>query len=478
MNTSGADETGRDHLSKTIGLGFLMAMVFAALAHGAVEPWSVFVFEAIVVILLLLWSVKVIFDRRLKLNIPGTAWPIVALIVIGLVQSIAFSDSTGRWLSLSKNVGSTRAAETVLIFLLVSYLIASNFFTTRERLAMLGHFVVIYGMAMALFGLVQHFAWNGRFYWLRPTEVTSPFGPFANHNHFAGYMEMLIPVPIALIVTRAVRAELRVLYGFAAMMMGVAAVLSLSRGGIISIAASIMFLALMSVRLPKQQLEAAKKRRLPRFASQAAVVIAIVVLISAGIFWIGADPVINRVTQGELVGSNVQKESFFSSRGWVWRDTFTMIRANPILGVGLGAYETAFSIYTRSDGSLRVPQAHNDYLQVVADCGIVGGLIALWFIISIFRAIARGTRSRNPLYAGLALGSGAGIFAMLVHSLFDFNLQVPSNALLFLLLTAVATQIGATVGNEPASTPPVSRRAAIKPASEGVSSVELARGLS
>jgi O-antigen ligase len=465
-------------LSKAISSGLLVAVMFTALAHGAVEPWSVFVFEAVVVVLLLLWSVKVIADKRLTLNVPDTALPIAALAAVGLVQSVAFADSSGRWLSLSKNVGYTRAAVTVLIFLLICYLIASNFFSSRERLATLGHFLVIYGMAMALFGLVQHFAWNGRFYWLRPTEATSPFGPFANHNHFAGYMELLIPVPIALILTQAVRAELRVLYGFAAMLMGVAAVLSLSRGGIISVAAAMMFLALMSARLPKREGETLRKRRISRFASQATVVIVITLLIAAGIFWMGVDPVINRVTQGQQSGGDSQKETFFSSRGWVWRDTVTMIRANPVMGVGLGAYETAFSIYTKSDGSLRVPQSHNDYLQIVADCGVVGGLIALWFIVSVFRAVARGTRSRDRLYAGLALGSGAGMFAMLVHSLFDFNLQLPSNVLLFLLLSAVAARIGATVDNNQNAPQRVSRHPEIQPATEGVSSAGLARGAS
>ena len=460
--------TGR--LSQIISIGFLIAVVFAALAHGAVEPWSVFVFEGIVIVVLLLWLIKVIANKRLTLNVPDTALPIAALTIVGLVQSVAFADSSGRWLSLSKNVGYTRAAVTVLFFLLICHLIASNFFSSRDRLAMLGHFLVIYGMAMALFGLVQHFSWNGRFYWLRPTEATSPFGPFANHNHFAGYMELLVPIPIALIITRAVRAELRMLYGFAAIVMGVAAVLSLSRGGTISVAAGMMFLALMSARLPKRQADTARKRRLPRFTSQAAVVIAITLLIVAGIFWMGADPVINRVAQVTPAGSNAAKESFFSSRGWVWRDTVSMIRANPVLGVGLGAYETAFSIYTKSDGSLRVPQSHNDFLQIVADCGIVGGLIALWFIVSVFRGVARGTRSRDRLYAGLALGAGAGMFAMLVHSLFDFNLQVPSNALLFLLLSATASYVGAVVPHKENATSMALSGKPFQLEAEGVSS--------
>ncbi len=476
MRREQTDEIGKDHLDKAIRIGFLFAIVFAAFAHGAVEPWSVFVLEGIVLILMLLWLVKVVADRRLNLSMPRTALPIVALIVVGLAQSIAFTDSAGHRVSLSKNVEYTRAAVTVLIFLLVTFLIASNFFKSKERLSALGHFLVLYGLAMALFALVQHFTWNGQFYWLRPTLATSPFGPFANHNHFAGYMELLIPIPIAMIITRAVRTELRVLYGFAAAMMILAAVLSLSRGGIISIVAAMIFLVSMSMRSP-QRVRSSGKRRLPQIVSRAAVVIVIAAIVSAGILWIGADPVINRVTQGQP-SSGAEKETFFSSRGWVWRDTITMIRANPLLGVGVGAYETAFSIYTKSDGSLRVPQAHNDYLQVVADCGVLGGLIALWFLVSLFRFFGRGARSQDPLYASMALGSGAGLFAILVHSLFDFNLQLPSNALLFLLLSAIVTQIGAMVAEKEHSTLQVTHGAAIQPETEGVSLAGFAKGAS
>jgi O-antigen ligase len=477
MSTHRADNL-RDPLSKTIAVGFLIVVVFTALAHGAVEPWSLFIFEGLIAILFLLWAIKVMADKRLKVNVPIIVLPIAALAMLGVVQSIAFTDSTGRWRSLSMNVGYTRGAVTVLIFLLISLLIAANFFSNRGRLSTLSHFLVVYGLAMALFALVQHFTWNGRFYWLRPTEVTTPFGPFANHNHFAGYMELLIPIPIALIITRAVTTELRVLFGFAATLMGVAAVLSLSRGGIISIAAGLLFLVVMSFGLRRQRGKTPAKGRVLPLASQLAVVIAIGAVITTGILWIGADPVINRVTQGQPSSADAPKETFHSSRGWVWRDTVTMIRANPFVGVGLGAYETAFSIYTKSDGSLRVPQAHNDYLQVVADCGVIGGLIAVWFIVLVFRAVVRGVRSSDPLYAGLALGSGAGIFGMLVHSLFDFNLQLPSNALLFLLLSAVAVHIGTAAANLEGLKPVAFKRNSIELETESVSSAGLVRGAS
>jgi hypothetical protein len=72
-------------------------------------------------------------------------------------------------------------------------------------------------------------------------------------------------------------------------------------------------------------------------------------------------------------------------------------------------------------------------------------LLAIWFVVSVFRAVRMGLRTRDPLLRGLALASGTGVFALLVHSLFDFNLQIPSNALLFLVLATLASHVSATV---------------------------------
>lgn len=150
--------------------------------------------------------------------------------------------------------------------------------------------------------------------------------------------------------------------------------------------------------------------------------------IIAGIVWVGADSDL-----AERLGG----DQYDPGRQVIWRDTLAMIRAHPLLGVGIGAYQTVFPMYGHSAGSTIIEFAHNDYLQALADGGIVAGALAIWFIIIVFRAFARGTKSREPLTGALALGAGAGIFAILVHSLFDFNLQLPSNALLFLVLAAI-----------------------------------------
>lgn len=436
MSGRGMSEQSRSRLDGIIVVGLIVAVVFTALAHGAVEPWSVAGFEILIIALLLLWGVRVALGGRFYLHIPSPVWPLLGLFGLGLSQSVVVTGSAGQRLSLSKDVEATRLVVLLLGCLTAACVMAASFIRGRERLKTLVNFLVIYGLALAVFGLVQHFAWNGKMYWLRPitAAASSPFGPFVNHNHFAGYLEMIAPLPVALLLTGAVQSGRRMFYGFAAAMMGIAVIVSLSRAGMISLFAAMLLLLAVSFRFGPQAGNAV--RNLAGAGAAAVVIIAIV----AGVFWIGADPVIDRVASGKLTGSEARTETFYSSRGWIWKDTLALIAANPVAGVGLGAYQTVYPNYSQADGSLIVDKAHNDYLHLLAETGIIGGLLAVWFLVAAFRTVTRGLGSRDPLIAALALGSGAGITAMLVHSFFDFNLQLPSNSLLFLLLTATAAQ--------------------------------------
>jgi O-antigen ligase len=129
-----------------------------------------------------------------------------------------------------------------------------------------------------------------------------------------------------------------------------------------------------------------------------------------------------------------------------------MIAAHPVLGVGFGAFATAYPQYGEHDSvEFQVAQAHNDYLQILADCGAVGGLLALWFIALLARSVWRGVQHQDARLAAWCLGAGGGIFALMVHSIFDFNLQLPSNAMLFLFLSALVSVLGVSPSVRPES---------------------------
>src|SRR5262245_17440046 len=438
-----------------IALGLMVVMAGATLAFGAVEPWAMATLGLSIIALLVLWVIKGVVDRRLEIIAPSTALPLVALISLGVLQGITITGSAGKRFSISLDAEATRLATEVLLTLLIAFLLSANFLAKAPALTWLRNFLIFFGLALAVFGLLQYFAWNGKFYWVIElrSQPPSPFGPFVNHNHFAGFLEMIAPIPVALILRRAIRGELAFLYGFAAAMMGLAVIMSLSRGGMISLVASLLFVVAFGFK------PLTRRRAGERFAgresslkwsvtaSRIGAMVVILLTIGVGVWWVGADPVIRRLEKGEMALDAADKqpgqESFFHSRGWIWRDTGAMIRDNWMTGVGLGAYPTAYPIYSTRDGATPVNQAHNDYLQILADGGILGAIIALWFIFLVARDTVRASRHRNPLTAATALGAASGLFALMVHSLFDFNLQIPSNALLFLVLTSVVSRIAA-----------------------------------
>lgn len=442
-------------INKLISIGLLVALVFTALSFGAVEAWSVAAFGLLILVLTLLWMVGCLVGRELRLVVPATAWPLLALIVCGFLQSLGKTDQAGRLSAVSMDVEATRLTVEVAMVLFMAMLLFANHYASVEALSRLANFLVIFGLALAVLGLIQKFAWNGKYYWFIEPSVppASPFGPFVNRNHFAGYLEMIVPIPLALILVKAVRGELSLLYGFATMMMGVAVFMTLSRGGMLSLVAGLIFVVAFGIKPAMERVKGyGRSSWLPAVLPRIGAVALILLTISIGVLWVGADAVIDRATSVEMTGntqaSNVGKQTVFQSRGWIWRDTAAMIRANWLTGVGLGAYETAYPIYSRSDGRLIVSQAHNDYLQLVADCGVVGGAIGFWFVVVLIRDVVVALRHRDEKMIGIALGCAGGIVAMLVHSLFDFNLQLPSNALLFLTLVAVLSNLSAAAARD------------------------------
>jgi O-antigen ligase len=397
-----------------------------------------------------IWAGKAFYERQLTIMLPQPLWPLVALIGLGLVQSIAFDDQTGVRHSLSMDVEATRATVMMLCCLLVCALLASNFLTSRESFERLARWLTFFGWGLAVFALIQHFTWNGKFYWIRPIEADAPFGPFINRNHFAGYMELLLPWPVALMLARRKQRWEQMFYAFTAAWMGLAVVMSLSRGGMISLIAELIFIGALSMRVGKHtpEINPRPNRKLGGRLVRIGAVAAVMLTIAWGVLWLGAERVINRLATGQDTEGSAPAsvQTFASSRGDLWRDGWAVFRAHPLIGVGLGAFETAYPIYGQDAEQARITaQAHNDYLQMLTDVGVVGGLLVLWFILMTGWAVWRGLRSRDPFLSAVTLACGAGIFGLLVHSLFDFNLQLPSHALLFLIFASIVWQIGTGV---------------------------------
>ena len=438
-----------------VGVGLLVAIVFTALAHGAVESWSVGIFELWIILLLFAWSTKMVIGRGTKLIIPVTLWPIAAFLAYGLIQSLQFSDSDGNITSLSRDVEATKTTVLILFFLLASHLIAANVFESEKRALFLVRFLTVFGVLLSVFSLIQYLTKESIFFWTNPGLAVGPWlsGPFVNHNHFAGFIELIIPLPIALVVTGAAR-ESRILYGFGAAIMTGAAIFTASRGGMIGIAAGLIVVVGLGYSYSRTKTSRPQnlgdKDVVFSYSSGIKRLVTIVAVIAAfvgGILLLGLDPVVDRLPGNELIAVGNNTESFETSRGWIWRNSWKVFEAHPITGTGMGSFETVFPSY--SPGFAATPtgkaqvwdRTHNDYLQVLTDTGLIGAAIVIWFLASLLFAARQGLRSKDRISQGLAIGSSAATLSILIHSMFDFNLQLPSTSSLFLVLVALLPRL-------------------------------------
>jgi putative inorganic carbon (hco3(-)) transporter len=124
----------------------------------------------------------------------------------------------------------------------------------------------------------------------------------------------------------------------------------------------------------------------------------------------------------------------------IFKDTWRIVHDHPWTGTGLGTLEIVFPRYESYYDGRVVDHAHNDYLELLADTGLIGGTFMLGFVALLgWRGISNLRAAKDPMYRSFYCGSVVACTGLLLHSIVDFNLHIPSNALLFLLLAAMAT---------------------------------------
>jgi O-antigen ligase len=306
-------------------------------------------------------------------------------------------------------------------YLLVFFLAVESFGTLKEWQSFVW-FLVVLGSFVSLLAIVQHFTFNGRLYWFRalPQGVV-PFGPFVNHNHFAGFVEMTSPPGLAMLLAGAVRRDKLLLLILLSVLPIGALALSASRGGIISFLIEFVLLTVLVYRKDDA------KRQLLMAGGLALV--AVVLALWLGLGWTVER--FERSTPGDL--SRDRRVS-------IYRDTWKIVSSHPWTGTGLGTLQAVFPRYESYYDGFVVDHAHNDYLELLAETGLIGGLCMLGFVgLLVWRGLSNLRLANSPASRSLYSGALVGCIGLLIHSMVDFNLHIPSNALLFLLLAAMAT---------------------------------------
>ncbi len=426
-------------------LTICVAIVLSALAYGTVHYWALALFFVGGVSIVALWVVDSWNLGSLRISRNLLQLPLIGLLVLGLVQLLPLRspENSGAAAiplarSLSLDPYATRLIIVQIAALFMYFAATLIFVDTPKRLRLLVRTIIIFGFFLAIFGLTQSITSPTKIYWVRELGQSSAFGPFINRHHFAGYMELALALPLGLIFSGSIEKEKRVVYLFAAGLMGVALLMTNSRGGIISLVAEIGFLlAIVGLgRRSKRKRSAPQRSVIKSAAAKAGLGLALILALFLGVVLLGGEESLNR-----FVGT-VNAEDPTTGRAHFWSVTVDIIKSRPFLGTGLGAFGVVYTGYDSRNGLYRLEQAHNDYLQVLSDAGIVGAALALFFVITLFRMGMARRESSDDFRRGVANGALAGCFAVLVHSFFDFTLHTPANALLFLVLAALATMNG------------------------------------
>jgi O-antigen ligase len=251
-------------------------------------------------------------------------------------------------------------------------------------------------------------------------------------------MELLIGLPLGLIVSGAIERDKMPLYIFTVILLGIALIMTGSRGGMISLVAEAVFLIVFArFRRDDDAAPSAEKGNRARSAlTRVGLAFALVLVIVGGALMFGGEAALSR-----MLGT-VNSDDPTTGRAHFWGVTTKIIADHPIVGSGLGSYGLAYTQYDSRNGETRLEQAHNDYLQTMSDAGIVGVGLALFFVVSLFRSGFARRETKDVFRRGVAIGALAGCFAVLVHSFFDFTLHTTANALMFLILAALASVDG------------------------------------
>jgi O-antigen ligase len=434
-------EPKHSRLSSFIFIWICINLVFSTVAYGAVDAWAWGFLSFGAIVTIILWTIETLKNKTFKLSTNSLQIPLIGLLLIGLIQLLPFRDfgisndllAIPSVSSLSLDPYSTRFAIVQLFIFGIFFASALTFINDQKRLRKMAFLIIIFGSLMAFFGILQRLAGTESIYGLRPTPGAIPFASFVNRHHFASFMLMTIGITLSLLYGKALVKEKQFLGIFAAILMGLAIIFTGSRGGLLSFFGVLAFV-LVAHSLNKDEDEKAESSPKNKFAIIGVSFALVLVLIFGVLYLGGGDSMMRSLGLGQGL-----KEDFSTGRFHIWQITLQIIRDYPILGAGLDAFGVAYTKYDTSNGNMAVLRAHNDYLQILADAGILGFSCVIGFIVLLFKkGLPIIAKSKDKFRKSVAIGSLGGCLGILIHSFFDFPLRTPSNMLFFLTLVTLA----------------------------------------
>ncbi len=444
---------------------FLLTLIFAPLAFGSVETWSIGIVEILVFSSLFFCFFK---DKNRKgfLRIPGIIpllllpfyiflqlVPLPAEIVGVLAPKVyeAYApildlQEVKSWIPLTVNQKST-----FLEFIRIScyagfYILTVQLLSQKQKLTKTVRVVAFLTIAIAFFAILQKFTSPDVIYWLRPApEGSSPGGPWVYRNHYAGFMELVFPLVLALFFyyrptfdeNQAFRirmaayfstpgSNLYFILGFGVVLILSSVFINLYRGGTIAINLGLLLFLTILARKKRNSV------KLPLLLTVGIVFLAV--------SWMGWDPILARFNATVTEIGNIE-----DNRLQIWQNCAPIIRDFLFTGSGFETFINVFPGYSTISSNLLFDHAHNDYIELLTDGGLVGFVLVAWFVLAVLRNGFKMLGRRRDTYSILLLIAGiTAIFSILFHSLTDFNMHNGANGLYFYFICGIVVSAGNT----------------------------------
>lgn len=270
---------------------------------------------------------------------------------------------------------------------------------------------------------------------------------FVNRNSMAGYMELCLSVGIGLMIARLGndsgrlrnwRSRVTVVIDFLLsekmrlrlmlVIMVIALVLTRSRMGNTAFFAAMLIVGVLAIILSW------------RTAPKTIVLIASLVIIDVVVVgtWVGLEKVVNRVQETSFTMEGDGREESVELRQDAAVHALALVKDFPLFGTGAGTFYNAYLAY-RTPREGYFDHAHNDYVEIAADFGLIGfGLLGTFVLLTAACAIRIMAKRRSSMPRGIAFGSLMAMVALMIHSSVDFNLQIPANAATLVVIMAMA----------------------------------------
>jgi len=401
-------------LDRLVVLSICGLLAFAILAFGATEYWAMCSVQVVSAALLVLWAAGQLARGKLEVSFSSLFAPMLLLSLLIAFQLLW--PKTEYWYATW--VRSLQWISYAILFFLSTQVMRGG-----PRLRNVGLFLACFGFLVAILAIAQGGTATEKVYWLFQSESGSPlYGPYPNHAHYAGLMEMLFPIALVFGMGLEFRLQARMLLFFAAIVMSGSIFLAASLGGILSLFGQLALLAIIALR---------GRRRSQLWRS------ALGLLLLLSLFAVMLQPTTLEERLQHWKSKSEQME--VTGRLAIVRDSMAMVVKRPIVGYGLGTFIEVFPRHRTFYTNSIVNAAHNEYVQVSVEMGVAGLILVLALIALLFRqALRKSLGWQHDFEAAMALAALIGCSGILIHSLCDFNLQIPANAALFSVLAGVA----------------------------------------